>query len=83
MIVKIPIEIRNKKTYIKVEIQIRTMLMDYWASIEHKVKYKPSKKILHIDSVKLSLYAKIVNCLSNKMMKIFRKQNTKTEILKS
>ena len=30
---------------VKVEIQIRTMAMDFWASLEHKIKYKYEKEI--------------------------------------
>ena len=73
MILEIPIEIKNEKIYVKVEVQIRTVLMDFWAITEHKVKYKPSKKISNIDSIKLCIYAKVVNMISDKMMKIYRK----------
>ena len=48
LIVEIPINLSQKLIYVKVEIQIRTIAMDFWASIEHKAKYKtkdkPSKK---------------------------------------
>lgn len=40
MIVSVPIHINNEKQNIKVEIQIRTVGMDYFASIEHRVIYK-------------------------------------------
>lgn len=73
MIVEVPVTIKEETTYIKVEIQLRTTLMDFWSETEHKVKYKPSKKISNIDSMKLSIYAKIVNMISDKMMKINRK----------
>ncbi len=40
LIVEIPVELINEKTSVKAEIQIRTMAMDLWASLEHKIKYK-------------------------------------------
>ncbi len=57
-----------------VEIQIRTALMDFWSTIEHKIKYKPKSKLSNSDSIKLSIYARIINDISDKMMKIHRKQ---------
>ena len=40
MIVSVPIFLSNKVVDTKVEIQIRTIAMDFWASLEHKLKYK-------------------------------------------
>ncbi len=45
LIVEIPVELINEKAKVKAEIQIRTMAMDLWASLEHKIKYK-SKNII-------------------------------------
>ena len=46
--VEIPVELINQKTKVKAEIQIRTMAMDLWASLEHKIKYK-AKNIIDED----------------------------------
>ena len=40
LIVEIPIFLSNEKKYMKVEVQFRTIAMDFWASLEHKVRYK-------------------------------------------
>ncbi len=40
MIVEIPVFFSSKKQNVKVEIQLRTIAMDFWASLEHKMKYK-------------------------------------------
>lgn len=40
MIVSIPIFLSNEVIDTKVEIQIRTIAMDFWASLEHKIYYK-------------------------------------------
>ena len=40
LIVETPIFLSNEKRFMRVEIQLRTIAMDFWASLEHKVRYK-------------------------------------------
>lgn len=40
LILDIPIFLSNEKKHMKVEVQLRTIAMDFWASLEHKLKYK-------------------------------------------
>ena len=40
MIVTLPVYLSNRVVDTKVEIQIRTVAMDFWASLEHKIHYK-------------------------------------------
>ncbi len=40
MLVSVPIYLSDRKVDTKVEIQIRTVAMDFWASLEHKIRYK-------------------------------------------
>lgn len=40
LIVEIPIFLQNEKKLMKVEIQLRTIAMDFWASLEHRIRYK-------------------------------------------
>lgn len=40
LIVEVPIFLSKGKKYRKVEVQFRTIAMDFWASLEHKLKYK-------------------------------------------
>lgn len=40
MIVEVPVFFSEMKKPLKVEVQIRTIAMDFWASLEHKLKYK-------------------------------------------
>lgn len=40
LIVEIPIFLADRKEYMQVEVQIRTIAMDFWASLEHKFRYK-------------------------------------------
>jgi len=40
MIVEVPVFFANRRQSMKVEVQLRTIAMDFWASLEHKMKYK-------------------------------------------
>lgn len=40
MIVEVPVFFSNEKRPVQVEIQIRTVAMNFWASLEHQIKYK-------------------------------------------
>ncbi len=40
LIISIPIFIENAKRKVKVEVQFRTIAMDFWATLEHKIRYK-------------------------------------------
>lgn len=77
LIIETPVRIGETDIPIKVEIQLRTMAMDFWATNEHKMKYKTNKKMSVLDSKKLTIYAKILNILDNKIMKIYQKQRKK------
>ena len=68
MILEIPITLSQKIMYVKLEVQVRTMAMDFWASLEHKLKYKPQTEITKSASKELVSYAKMVHKLDNKMM---------------
>ncbi|EWM53898.1 GTP pyrophosphokinase [Ruminococcus flavefaciens] len=45
MIINVPVYLSTHKEYAPVEIQIRTIAMDFWASLEHQLKYKTSSDI--------------------------------------
>ena len=68
MILEVPVTLSKNSVYVKVEVQIRTMAMDFWASLEHKMKYKNNKDVSKNVSKELVQCAKIVNKLDNKML---------------
>ena len=70
LVLEVPIVLSQKKLYVKVEVQIRTMAMDFWASLEHRIKYKSNKQLTKAESKDLITYAKMVRKLDNKMMLI-------------
>ena len=40
LIIEVPIFLQNEKRMVTVEVQLRTIAMDFWASLEHKLRYK-------------------------------------------
>ena len=40
LIVEVPIFLENEKKLVKAEVQLRTIAMDFWASLDHKLRYK-------------------------------------------
>jgi len=49
MIIEIPVFFADSKRPMKVEVQFRTIAMDFWASLEHQMKYK--KELEHSDEI--------------------------------
>lgn len=74
LIVEIPVELINEKTKIKAEIQIRTMAMDLWASLEHKIKYKSKNDISNSVNKKLIDASDMLYKLDNTMDNILKKK---------
>ncbi|MDR0554519.1 MAG: GTP pyrophosphokinase family protein [Treponema sp.] len=58
LIIETPVCLQNEKKYIKVEIQLRTVAMDFWASLEHRLLYK---KDIGIETVK-TISAELREC---------------------
>ena len=70
MIVSVPIFLSNKVVDTKVEIQIRTIAMDFWASLEHKIYYKFEGNAPEYISRDLRECAEIVSNLDAKMLSL-------------
>lgn len=68
-----PVEIGGHTANVKMEIQIRSMAMDFWSTTEHKIKYKAKSKLSTIDSKKMIMYAKMINKIDEKISKINNK----------
>ena len=68
MIVEVPVKLSQKTIYVKCEIQIRTLAMDFWASFEHKVKYKTEQEVNKKTSKELVNCAKMISKFDDKMI---------------
>ncbi len=70
MIVTVPIFLSNEVINIKVEIQIRTIAMDFWASLEHKIYYKFEGRAPERIRQELKECSEIVSFLDQKMLSL-------------
>ena len=70
MLVSVPIFLSDRVVDIKVEIQIRTIAMDFWASLEHKINYKFEGNAPDYISQELIECADIVSDLDAKMLQL-------------
>lgn len=70
MLVSIPIFLSDSVVDTKVEIQIRTIAMDFWASLEHKIYYKFEGNAPGYISKDLQDCAEIVSSLDEKMLSL-------------
>ena len=73
MIVGIPVFFSDKKQIMKVEVQIRTLAMDFWASLEHHVKYKKNVENADEISAELKACADVIAETDLKMQSIGKK----------
>lgn len=81
MIVETPVKINGETLVMKVEIQIRTTAMDFWAEMEHEIRYKSDKKMTKMDSKKLTWYATKLEKLQEKIIKLYRKQENNNQTI--
>ena len=70
MVVEVPVRLTQKTIYVKCEIQIRTLAMDFWASFEHKVKYKTEHNVSKKTSKELVSCAKMISKFDDKMISL-------------
>ncbi len=70
MIVSLPVYLSDKIVNVKVEIQIRTVAMDFWASLEHKIQYKFEGKAPNHINQELHECATMVANLDDKMLQL-------------
>ena len=70
MIVLVPIYLEGYVEYLSAEIQIRTVAMDFWASLDHKMRYKFPERIPDELQQELMNYAEDIQELDRKMYEI-------------
>ena len=71
MIINVPVYLAAQKKYAPVEIQIRTIAMDFWASLEHQLRYKTSAAITPEISAELRECAERIAETDLKMQKLY------------
>ncbi len=72
LIVEVPIFLQNQTKPMKVEVQLRTIAMDFWASLDHKLRYKKNIPEDKLDKLEKDLKecAEISACLDLRMEEI-------------
>lgn len=69
-IIEIPVFLSTETVYVNVELQIRTIAMDFWASLEHKIYYKYSGEVPQVLLDDIRAAAIVANSLDRKMEEI-------------
>ncbi len=72
LIVSVPVFLSTGVEHPRVEIQIRTVAMDFWASVEHKIYYKFAKDVPDHLRAELALAAQVSNDLDQRMQALHR-----------
>ncbi len=74
LIVEVPIFLSTGKKMMKVEVQLRTIAMDFWASLEHKLRYKKnlSPKQLEMLSDEMKTCADMTKDLDRRMQYVVK-----------
>lgn len=70
LIVKVPVFFAERKRDMKVEVQIRTIAMDFWASLEHQLKYKQDIPNHQEIIAQLKACAEVINTTDKRMLDI-------------
>lgn len=78
LILDIPIFLTNEKKHMRVEVQFRTIAMDFWASLEHKMKYKKDIQNAESISEELKYCADLVSQLDRRMEQIRNRIDSNT-----
>jgi putative GTP pyrophosphokinase len=76
LIIEIPIFLHDEKRYMKVEIQLRTIAMDFWANLEHRLRYK---KDVDEEMIK-KISAELIECAETSAMLDLRMKNIRDSI---
>ncbi len=72
IVVDVPVYISRGKLFIPVEIQIRTVAMDFWATLEHGIRYKYSEEVPQSIVDELRNCADVITETDYKMQEIFK-----------
>ena len=72
LIVEVPIVISEGTLHLPVEIQLRTIAMDMWASLEHELRYKSDRQFTDEDATRLRLCSDAISEIDQEMQDIYQ-----------
>ena len=77
--VDVPIVISEGTLHLPVEIQLRTIAMDMWASLEHELRYKSSRNFSDADAYRLRLCSDAISEVDREMQNIYQGNDAEYE----
>ena len=72
IVVDVPVYMSHGKLFTPVEIQIRTVAMDFWATLEHGIRYKATEEVPQKIVDELRECADVITATDYKMQEIFK-----------
>ena len=79
LVVRIPVYLSSHTELVPVEVQIRTIAMDFWASLEHQLRYKSDQETTQMLRRRLQRCAEISAALDCEMQDIYREIHGESE----
>jgi len=79
LIVDVPIVISEGTLQLPVEIQLRTIAMDMWASLEHELRYKSNRDFNESDAARLRLCSDAISEIDQEMQNIYQGKDPEYE----
>ena len=79
LIVEVPIVISEGTLHLPVEIQLRTIAMDMWASLEHELRYKSKRAFSKDDATRLRLCSEAIFEVDREMQNIYKGKQAEYE----
>lgn len=70
MLITVPVYLSDRIVRAKVEVQIRTVAMDFWASLEHKINYKFEGDVPQNIKDELVECAQMISAADNRMLRL-------------
>lgn len=75
LVVTVPVFLSASTEHVFVEIQLRTLAMDMWASLEHEIKYKGTGEISGSEVNELKICSEMLHSVDSTMQSIYKNSN--------
>ena len=79
LVLEVPVFLSDRKEPVRVEVQLRTIAMDFWASLEHQLRYKTRTRVPERLRTQLSECADAIADLDQRMQDIYRQITGKAD----
>ncbi len=80
LILDVPIVISEGTLHLPVEVQLRTIAMDMWASLEHELRYKSERNFSDSDAARLRLCSEAISEIDREMQRIYLGEKPEYEV---